>query len=242
MDDARRFRFLVPPFFLLLSLAVNLYFCEFKIEDLLGEFSAPQLAVLGAITIGASLLPVGFLLSSVSLLGLHIFFNLPFIFRRIRYLRAKVDHAGQLKSYEAVLPEKTWGRIWPLLRTELRQEERWHLYAMTTFDHELLGSGIHQWIQRRWITFTISLHCCTAVVVTHLALFLPDNFCWTLQWQLMQFVLLVIFGVIAWIAWHHTMNMIEFQASRKTSVFQSRRPTIRRSLRATQARWNESKS
>ena len=97
MNETRRFRFLVPPFFLVLSLAAGLYFSGFKFGDLLNTYSTDQLVAFGAL-IGASILPVGFLLTSLSILGLHLFFRV----------------AGH-QTYEVVLRNETWGLIWPLL-------------------------------------------------------------------------------------------------------------------------------
>ncbi len=200
MDEARRFRFLIPPFFLAVSFGAGLYFSEFCFEQVLKSYSTEQLLAFGAV-IGAFILPVGFLLTSLSILGLHIC--------------ALVSGCG---TYEAVLPNESWRRIWPLLSTGIPVGTRWHLYAAATFDHALLASGTHEWIQRRWTTFNLSVHSFTAVAISHLAALLPA-IRETWQWGLLTVTLLLIFGVTARIAWLQTMKMLEFQASRDAGVF-----------------------
>ncbi len=195
MDEARRIRFLVPPFFFMLSVTAGLYFSEFALSDLSERYSTEELVAFGAV-IGASILPIGFLLTSLSILVLRAIFG---VFGR--------------RTYEAALPTETWELMWPLLRTNLGLENQWHLYAVATFDHELLEPGIHEWLLRRWTTFNLSVHSFTAVLVAHLAAFLSaiDE---TWPWGLMTVALLLIFGATAWIAWLQTMRMLKFQTSR----------------------------
>jgi len=198
MDEIRRFRFLVPPFFLVASIAAGLYFSDFDLGESVKAYSTEQLVAFGAV-IGASLLPIGFLLTSLSILGLRLLGRL----------------AGGL-TYEAALPNETWKLMWPLLRTSVALDKRWHLYAAATFDHELLARGIHEWIQRRWSTFNLSVHSFTAVAVAHLAALFPAVR-ETYPWLLMTMALLLIFGITARISWLHTMRMLEFQAARAAS-------------------------
>jgi hypothetical protein len=201
MDEARRFRFLIPPFFLAVSLIAGLYFSEFSLEQVLKSYSTEHLLAFGAV-IGASVLPLGFLLTSLSILGLYA-----------------CARAFGFKTYEAVLPTETWKRLWPLLSTSLPQDTKWHLYAAATFDHALLAPGVHEWIQRRWTTFNLSVHSFAAVAMSHFAALLPAvRETW--EWVLLTATLLLVFGVTARIAWLHTMRMLEFQASRDAGVFQ----------------------
>ena len=69
MDEARKFRLLIPPFFLAMSVSAGLYFCGFAFD--LSSYSREELLALGAV-LGAAILPVGFFLTSVSILCLHI--------------------------------------------------------------------------------------------------------------------------------------------------------------------------
>ena len=196
MDEARRIRFLVPPFFLLLSVTAGLYFSKFDFSTIISkDYTVSELIAFGAV-IGAFIFPVGFLLTSLSILGLYALFG--------------------FRTYEAVLPTDAWQRMWPLLGTILKQEDQWHLYAVATFDHELLEPAIHEWLQRRWTSFNLSVHSFTAVLVAHFVVFLEaiDE---TWPWGLMTVVLLVIFGATASIAWNQTMRMLEFQTSRKAN-------------------------
>lgn len=199
MDEARRFRFLIPPFFLAVSVATGLYFSDFSIEQALKSYSTEQLVAFGAV-VGASILPVGFFLTSVSILGLH--------------LCARI--CG-FRTYEAVLPSPAWERLWQLLGTNLPQRREWHLYGSATFDHEMLSAGVHEWIQRRWTTFNLSVHSLTAVLTSHLAALFPAvRETW--QWVLLTAAFGVVFGVTGLIAWRHTMRMLEFQASRPAAI------------------------
>jgi hypothetical protein len=206
MDEGRRFRFLVPPFFFAGSLAVSLHFAGHDLWAFLTSHSSEQLLALGAV-IGASVLPLGFLLTSISILVLHS------AFRALGY-----------HTYEAVLPSDSWKRIAPLLETSLAEDRRWHLYASATFDHSLLPSGVHDWIHRRWTIFNLSVHSVTAVVTSHLAaLTVPIRETW--GWILVSLALVAVFGGSAVIAWRHTMRMLAFQASRDRGAF-AKRPDV----------------
>jgi len=198
MDEARRFRFLIPPFFLALSVATGLYFSDFGFGRALESYGNEQLVLFGAVA-GASLLPVGFFVTSVSILCLHLF--------------ARIRGWG---SHEAVLAPQAWERLWPLLSTTKPLSREWHLYGSATFDHELISTGVHEWIQRRWTTFNVSIHSVTAVVVAHLAVLSPIiHESW--QWALLTLLFGVILGVCGAVAWRHTMRMLEFQASRSAA-------------------------
>jgi hypothetical protein len=206
MDEARRFRFLIPPFFLALSVATGLYFSDYSFQQTLKSFSTEELVALGAVA-GASILPIGFFLTSVSILGLH--------------LSARMSG---LRTHEAVLPTATWEQLWPLLCTHLPQSPEWNLYGSATFDHEMLSAGVHEWIQRRWTTFNLSVHSLTAVLASHLTALSPA-IRETWQWVLLTMAFAAIFGLSGFIAWCHTMRMLEFQASRSIAIArQANRP------------------
>ena len=199
-DEARRFRFVIPPAFFVASLLLGLYYSDFDFLGVLGSLGTEKLVALAGLA-AASAVPVGYLLTSISLILLRG------IFRLFSY------------TYEIVLPPKAWNRIWPLLKTDLQTERKWHLYAAATFDHEMLRSETHAWIQRRWSTFHVSAHSCTAVIVSHIAaLFGPVRETW--GWVLWSVGAVVILGLSAWIAWRHTMQMIEFQSGRSPCVFE----------------------
>lgn len=201
MDEARRFRFLIPPFFLALSVAAGLYFSGFDFECKLKSYSNEQLVLFGALA-GASILPIGFVLTTASILVIHAF-------ARLRGFR----------THEAILPPATWEALWPLLRTSHLQAKGWHLYASATFDHEMLSPGVHQWIQRRWTSFNLSAHSLAAIVLSHLVV-VSSTVHETWQWAGLSLVLGGVFAFSASIAYRQTMEMLAFQASRRRTLEQ----------------------
>jgi hypothetical protein len=196
VDEARRFRFLVPPFFLLASLYVGVLFSPIHLSALTGKYSTQDLIAFAA-AVGASALPIGFLLTSVSILVLRV----------VGVLAGK-------RTYEVTVSSEWLDRVWPLMRTRLPCDRRWLLYAAATFDHELLAPPIHEWIQRRWSTFNLSVHSFVAVMLAHLAAPFSSQISESWEWVAVTISTLVIFGANAWIAWRQTMNMLEFQSYR----------------------------
>jgi len=193
---------LIPPFFLALSLAAGLYFSVYDFAGALKDLTDEQIILLTALA-GASILPIGFFITAVSILILHAL--------------------GGLRgwgSYVAVLPPVTWDRLWSMLATDKTQNPEWHLYASATFDHELIKPGVHEWIQRRWTTFNLSVHSLVAVVLGHCAAASPSiNETW--QWVSLTVAIVVVFALSGITAWHHTMHMLEFQASRQNGINQT---------------------
>jgi len=192
MDEGRRFRFLVPPFFFALSIGVGMYFSGVNFSVI--RSYKPEVIIAVAALLGAAALPIGFLLTSLSILILRLI-------------------SWRWGTYEVILSEAAWSNIWPKLRTELPQEKRWRLYAAATFDHELLSTPIHDWLYRRWTTFNLSAHCLAAVLLSHFAALAPSVH-ETWLWACYTLVLATIFGVNGAIAWRQTMNMLVFQSYR----------------------------
>jgi hypothetical protein len=71
-------------------------------------------------------------------------------------------------TYEAVVNAATLDRIWGQLQSTLRKDAKLTLYATATFDHELLASGIHTWLLRRWNSFNVAFHSVVALGLAHL--------------------------------------------------------------------------
>ena len=196
MDETRQLRFLIPPFFTFGSLALGAYLGH-TLPNLSCYSTEKLISIAAALT--ASSIPLGFFITSASILLLRLIFR-PF---------------GN-GPYEAHLSLPTRGRIWPKLGSELPPDQKWNLYAAATFDHELFAHGINRWIQRRWTIFNLSVHCITSVMLAHIvALFLP--FQEKPRWFCFSAVLIFVFLITAVIAWVETMRMIEFQAYRRPS-------------------------
>ncbi len=197
MDQNREIRFLIPPFFLLASLLLGAFLdlsIRPNVEKLLTLDSAER--VLGVLAAGSvAVIPLGFLIGSISVFLVRIFFG----FKR--------------SNYEATLSDDCLKRIWAQLNTDQKFNQKLTFYAAATFDHEVLDKGIHEWIMRRWNSFNVSIHSCTALLLAHLfgGVFLIGQ---DPRWLLLTFVLVLILFANGATAWRETMGMLDFQSHR----------------------------
>jgi len=142
------------------------------------------------------MVPIGFLISTLSvalLKGLAMIATSP--------------------TYEAVLSDSTLERIWGQLQTTQRKDKKLTLYAATSFDHELLATGIHTWLMRRWNSFNVATHSLVALLLAHAVapVFSIPQVC---AWWTSTLVLAGLLFLTALNAWRETMKMIEFQSYR----------------------------
>lgn len=187
MDAVRQIRLLIPPFFFILSIVWGGVLAGSDFRALMQKETATF--VIGAVV--ASLLPLGYLISAVSVSILRF-----------------VD-----EDYEARLPDKCLERIWPHLESSQQLDPEKRLYIAATFDHELLSPGVHEWLLRRWNSFNIGAHSVTALLLAHLAGgLLGIDQKW--QWWSTSGVIAVILVIHAKSAWRQTMLMVEFQSYR----------------------------
>jgi hypothetical protein len=197
MDPDRQIRFAIPPFFLFFSILVGVFLSNNPLRDWLTSVEGPRLLAVGT-AIAASTLPVGFVISSITFLLLRLCF-LP---------------TG--RSFETFISPVALMAVWPSLKTTLQCEQKWHFESVVTLDHELLSSGMHSWIMRRWNAFLISTQACVALSLAHVvaqALSLEQPCLWFVG-------SLCIGGILALnaiVAWRGTMKMLEFQAFRLRS-------------------------
>lgn len=198
MDQDRQIRFAIPPFFFFASLLLGIFLTGNPYHEWFIHTDGPHLlAVAAAVTAGT--LPVGFAISATTFLLLRLSF-LP---------------TG--REFETNLPPDALKAVWSALKTTLPAEPRFAFHAAVILDHELLSSGMHAWIMRRWNAFLISAQACVALALAH-------GVAWILQleqpsrWILGSFCIGVILAVNAVTAWRGTMDMLAFQAHR----FQSR--------------------
>ena len=201
MDQDRQIRLAIPPFFLLASLLWGAYLGGIDLAPVLQPDTAKE--VLGLLAAAAvAILPVGFLISSISVTFLGL-----------------LARVCRKPTYEAVLKDSTLDRIWPQLGTRQTKDASLNLYAAATFDHELLAPGIHTWLLRRWNHFNVATHSIVALGLAHTVapvFSIPQTWAWLATTA-------VSIGLFTWTgfnAWRQTMEMLEFQSYRthRTSV------------------------
>ncbi|MFZ0864791.1 MAG: hypothetical protein WCA27_21455 [Candidatus Sulfotelmatobacter sp.] len=113
------------------------------------------------------------------------------------------------------------------------------LYAVATFDHELLPKGTHDWIVRRFNAFTVAYNSGLAILISVIIVGLRGCHHWSFQgvcgmsemqwqqqarwawfgskfwWLAVNILLMALLFCAAFRSWKETMGMIEFQARRK---------------------------
>jgi len=195
MDQDRQIRLAIPPFFLLASLLWGAYLGGLDLSPLLKPDTAKE--VLGLIAAAAvAILPVGFLISTISVTLLQ---GLAAICRK--------------PTYEAVLDDSTLHRIWSKLGTVEVMDAKLTLYAVATFDHELLHAGIHTWLLRRWNHFNVAVHSIVALALAHVVapvISIPQGW----PWFTTTAVSIALLSWTGFNAWRQTMRMIRFQSHR----------------------------
>ena len=196
MDQDRQIRFAIPPFFLFASLLWGAYLAHRDLSPIFKPETAKEvLGVLAATAV--AIIPVGLLLSTLSVLLLRL-----------------LAMIARTPTYEAVLEDSTLERIWSQLNSTQTKDKKLTLYAAATFDHELLTSGIHTWLLRRWNSFNVVTHSIVALLVAHVLapIFSIPQVC---AWWVSTTALVAVLFVNALCAWRETMRMIEFQSSRQ---------------------------
>lgn len=200
MDQDRKIRIMVSPFFLFASLAFGAYLNGYY--SLLEKVEIKEIVALFGVA-GVLVLPLGFVIAAVSRLVL------PGVFRLfgIRKYLAHVPDA------ELKLICKQVGVIVP------RSGSTDSFNAIVTFDHEILADGIHRNVMRRWTSFIISAHSAIALFAAHaVGYFIGIH--QLRGWWFFTMFLIVLLIANAFFAWRETMGMLAFQAhrSQKRSV------------------------
>jgi len=197
MYEPRNIRFLIPPFFFFLSSMTAGYFSGVDFAAQLQPLKAGQILAIAA-AIGAATLPVGYLLTSISIPFLHVLARL-----------------CKARTYETHLSDDAFERVWKAIHTDSTSDRKLELYAVATYDHSLLPREIHKWIQRRWNSFNIAAHSCTAILLSQAIMLLPGVH-FTAYWGLISVGLLAILSANGYAAWRQVMRMLEFQIMRAT--------------------------
>jgi hypothetical protein len=195
MDQDRQIRFAIPPFFLFASLLWGAYLSHQNLCSIFKPETAKEVLGLLAAT-AVVVVPLGYLISTIS----------------VNILRL-IALIARTTNYEAVLTDATFDRIWAQTRTGQVKHKSLTLYAVATFDHELLSTGVHMWLFRRWTSFNIAVH---SIVALALALFVAP--CFSIPrvcaWWLSTIVVVGFLSLMAWTAWAEVMGMLEFQSHR----------------------------
>ena len=241
MDQFRQIRFLIPPFFLLLSTVLGIYYhlksispapITIMLDFFKDKGTVEILAVF--ITAGVSSIALGFFVGTLSIVFLTIIVYL------IRILLFVLTHIPLIKrfkkltmwkyifqgtTHEAIISTDAFARI--LTRFNFRDSKRtntrakvkkflpWKLYVVATFDHRFLleeSRGVHEWLLRRWNAFNISLHSVFALILPPtVAYFLAISSCWV-EWRIWIWSIALPLSINAIIAWWQSMKMIDFQS------------------------------
>lgn len=196
MDEGRNVRFLIPPFFFLLSVFLAAHFSDVDVIAMLQPLT-PQQILAVATGIGAATIPMGYLLTSISILLLNGLAR----FCGARYYEAHLSSEEVLN-----LVSKEIKAAKPVDRTL-------ELYAVATYDHAILPKQVHQWIQRRWNAFNIAAHSCTAIVLAQPAVLLVPKIHYTVSFAFSGAGMFAVLGINGYVAWRQVMRMIEFQTS-----------------------------
>jgi len=230
MDQDRQIRFLIPPFFLYTSLlwwaSIDPYL-HCSLVALTGgglKEVLPVIAVAGGLTI-----PVGYSIGTLAM------FILTLIFR----VRSGLTEQKQL--YDAAVCDDCYNGVVLVTKAADRPFDRKVrpnlLYAVATFDHELLPGGTHKWVERRWNGFNVAFNSALAIAISFAVVFIRHLYVWPFNpycgwtekqwldaatWGCRQWwwlgVNLGLLGLLLWAAckaWQETMRMIEFQSRRK---------------------------
>jgi hypothetical protein len=94
-------------------------------------FPGKDQPVVALITAAAASIPLGFGISTISV--------------AILSLRGSYD--ANVKEFDGV---------WAVIRMPGKPDRKQMLYAVATFDHEVIAKPIHEWLARRWNSF----FCC----------------------------------------------------------------------------------
>jgi hypothetical protein len=196
MDQDRQIRFAVPPFLFFASLLWGAHLAGWPLNAIFA--AGYKDGVIEVVAGGAAAtVAAGYLISTVSVLSL-------------RFLARMFG----LQTYEARLSPETFQRVWDRLGAKQAKDEKLTLYVATTFDHELLDKGIHQWLFRRWNSFYVATNSIVALLLAHLVapvLSIPES----CKWLSSTVVVAVLLVIAAYQSWSETMKMFEFQSFRR---------------------------
>lgn len=116
----------------------------------------------------------------------------------------------RLPYYEAYISNDAIERISKKIGIEYKDE--YMLYAVATFDHYFLPKDVHDWLMRRWISFTIQANSIVAIVMALLIGFGILRFYLNIIWIIISLFMISILAFGAYQTWNESKQMIEFQS------------------------------
>src|SRR5258708_11750354 len=195
MDQDRQIRFAIPPFILFASLLLGAQLSH--VFSLIFKACSDTKEVIGLLAaVAVVVVPIGYLIGTIS----------------VTLLRVLARILGW-QTCEAKISDSALDRIWAHLRCEPPMDKKLTLYAVATFDHELLKSGTHMWIVRRWNSFHVASHSIVALILAHLSapiFSIPQSW----RWWMFTVIAVILLFCAARSAWLETMKMIDFQSFR----------------------------
>jgi len=195
MDHLRQVRFIIGPFFFLASLSLGSVLGDSRLLDIFlnPAFDTPKLVAVAGI-VGASILPLGFLIGATSSLLLAFCFVL------------------LCKRPQASFSPATWKNIMSAIGNPTPKTFGNSIYAAGTFELGHLPVPIYQWIDRRWNAFNASINACVGLAVAYgLGQYWPpvNATPWWLYGSLAVGAILIVSAILSW---RECMGMIAFQA------------------------------
>lgn len=172
MEERREVRFLIPPFVFLFSLLWSEYAAHGQLWCyLVAQTTSDKSLLGGSLLVAGAVIPLGFLISSVTIFFLRSSF---FLWWHLCPVRCRNNRTW---SYEIQIPRAliTEG-IWPRIRQStsvaspkkaFHQLRRYDLPIYGTFDHLNIEKKVRDWIGRRWNMFLVSAHSITAIVLAN---------------------------------------------------------------------------
>ena len=112
MDKERQIRLLIPPFLLVASMLWGYYLCNRTLPSIPSEYQSTAGIISGVVLSIAVVIPVGYLIGTLSITMLRFGFWL-----------------CRGRSFEAYVSEESLKRIWPTLHSSQMVDNKMMLYA-----------------------------------------------------------------------------------------------------------------
>lgn len=209
MDEDRKIRFQVAPILFVASLLLGalLNHGVHSTVEALGELNSSKL--IGIIAGGGVVVfAVGYVIGTCTQLLLRLIFW------------CKAWLLGGSRFHEVALSDDSLKRVWDLIGAPPGKPDRSkELFAGVAFDFGVLKKdceGVSQWLFRRWNGFNTAANSIVALVLSLLvgpSIGVPCRYSWWLPVVAFVFVL----GIVAFLSWRETMNMVGFMASLKNA-------------------------
>jgi len=201
MYEDRKIRFLYPPFILIISLLIGLYFDKCKsLLDIIQQFYKTDnnsyemiLVLIGG---GVFILVLGFIIEVITMSVLR--WRAKLFLKRRSYT---VGDALEQKDYDKL------GRF--LLPDNEGINKEKGFYASIIFESSLVPKETHNWIARRWNSFNVSSSSCSAIIFSIIPILIM-HIKITPWWIIINLIIGFFFFCNALHAWRETKGMVVF--------------------------------